>query len=214
MKKFTLLELLIVVAIIGILSSILLPSLSQARDKAKQALCLSNQRQVGIASISYINDNNNYAPSDDAEVGVGLAGGRKYWYNRLIPGYLEEGPLGPTGPSAVHQCPAANTIPNVWDSTISMNSHITGDVWGPQKNIASATFEETMMLMDSYRYVRAAWTVGFELFKLTGDTPQFRIARHDLKANITYLDGHGKAVSYKILLTQNSDTDNFWDPGQ
>ena len=49
MKKFTLLELLIVIAIIGILVSILMPSLNKAREKAKRAVCKSNQAQIGRA---------------------------------------------------------------------------------------------------------------------------------------------------------------------
>jgi len=53
MKKFTLIELLVVVAIIGILISMLLPSLAKAREKAKIAVCLSNQKQIGIAFTSY-----------------------------------------------------------------------------------------------------------------------------------------------------------------
>lgn len=214
MKKFTLIELLVVVAIIGILSSLLLPSLSTAREKAKQAVCLSNQRQVGFASLSYISDNKLYAPSDDADVENGRAGGRQYWYNRLIPGYLDEGPLGPIGPSAVHQCPSADTIEDNWDSTISMNSHITGDVWGPQKSTASATFEETMLVMDSHIQFRAAWTVGFTLSKMIEISSKSRIARHSDKANVTYLDGHGSAVSYKTLLTMNTGDHTFWDPEQ
>ena len=49
MKKFTLLELLIVIAIIGILVSILMPSLTKAREKAQRAVCKSNQAQIGRA---------------------------------------------------------------------------------------------------------------------------------------------------------------------
>lgn len=52
-KKFTLIELLVVVAIIAILLSILLPSLHNARYKAKLALCASNQAQVTRANITY-----------------------------------------------------------------------------------------------------------------------------------------------------------------
>ena len=53
MRKFTLLELLIVVAIIAILLSLLLPSLGKARLKAKRAVCLSNLKQLSIAQTSY-----------------------------------------------------------------------------------------------------------------------------------------------------------------
>jgi prepilin-type N-terminal cleavage/methylation domain-containing protein len=56
LKKFTLIELLVVVAIIGILTSILLPSLQNARESVKVAVCVSNQKQFGIASMMMAED--------------------------------------------------------------------------------------------------------------------------------------------------------------
>jgi len=61
-KKFTLIELLIVIAIIAILLSILLPSLFKAREKAKRAVCASNQKQVYTSSVIYSNDNDHKYP--------------------------------------------------------------------------------------------------------------------------------------------------------
>ena len=63
MRKFTLMELLVVIAILGILVSMLMPSLSKAREKAKIAVCASNERQIGIAVYNYVDDNNSWLPS-------------------------------------------------------------------------------------------------------------------------------------------------------
>ena len=64
MKKshFTLLEMLVIIAIIGILVTILLPSLSQARAKAKTAVCMSNLKQIGIAFMTYTAKNDGQIP--------------------------------------------------------------------------------------------------------------------------------------------------------
>lgn len=61
-KGFTLIELLVVIAIIALLLSVLMPSLAKAREHGKGMLCLSNLRQMAIASKVYAANNNDYFP--------------------------------------------------------------------------------------------------------------------------------------------------------
>lgn len=57
---FTLVELLVVIAVIAILASLLLPALTRAREVAKAIHCTSNMKQIGTASLLYASDHNSY----------------------------------------------------------------------------------------------------------------------------------------------------------
>ncbi|MGC4047398.1 MAG: DUF1559 domain-containing protein [Armatimonas sp.] len=60
---FTLIELLVVIAIIAILAAILFPVFAQAREKGRQAACLSNQKQIGTAFMMYAQDYDETLPA-------------------------------------------------------------------------------------------------------------------------------------------------------
>src|SRR5437899_1547692 len=59
---FTLVELLVVLAIIAILASLLLPAIARTKETGRSAGCLSNLHQLGIALQLYVQDNQNHLP--------------------------------------------------------------------------------------------------------------------------------------------------------
>ncbi len=61
-SAFTLIELLMVLAVIGVLAALLLPALSRSQEAGRATACLSNLRQMGIALQLYVQDNNNRLP--------------------------------------------------------------------------------------------------------------------------------------------------------
>ena len=95
---FTLIELLIVIAIIAILAAMLLPVLNQARDKAKQAKCISNLKQCVTGALMYAGDYKDMLPAATFQ-SVGAT-----WTKRL--GQLGYLPVGEAGRPGIFVCPA------------------------------------------------------------------------------------------------------------
>jgi prepilin-type N-terminal cleavage/methylation domain-containing protein len=92
---FTLIELLVVIAIIAILAAILFPVFAQAREKARQSGCLSNEKQLGMSWLMYAQD------YDEVLVPVGDSKDKHgpSWATRLLP-YVKNLP--------VYACPSAS----------------------------------------------------------------------------------------------------------
>ena len=81
-SAFTLIELLTVIAVIGILAAILIPVIGNVRQKADEATCLNNLRQIGAAMGLYQSDHKGVFPAA-VEDWTGPAGQRGLWFEQL-----------------------------------------------------------------------------------------------------------------------------------
>lgn len=106
---FTLIEVLVVMAILGLLTAVLLPVIWKARDAGRSAACASNLKQIGLALSLYTQDNNTrYPPAISSAVVGGVARRTRPW-RELIQPYLSER----RGGSDAIACPEAEPVGNL-----------------------------------------------------------------------------------------------------
>ncbi len=86
-RGFTLIELLVVIAIIAILAAILFPVFAKAREKARQITCLSNEKQMGLGILQYVQDFDEAFPQGQY---LDAASNPLDWQNAIFP-YIKNG---------------------------------------------------------------------------------------------------------------------------
>jgi prepilin-type N-terminal cleavage/methylation domain-containing protein/prepilin-type processing-associated H-X9-DG protein len=224
-QGFTLIELLVVIAIIAILASILFPVFAKAREKARQANCLSNLKQLGLAVTMYSQDNDECYPISPWAGGVGWVFFPVYPATSTNPFDATKGALYPyVKNKQVYICPSDGAGKQNGCS-YSMNSYLC---WGagwvtsegsiPYPSTTPVFLEEAAPVSgdssdDGYFDVGSHET-GTEYANPdhSGTTPNTIASRHNQGTVIAYCDGHSKWMSKSAFdgHYKAGDTTSLW----
>jgi prepilin-type N-terminal cleavage/methylation domain-containing protein/prepilin-type processing-associated H-X9-DG protein len=236
-NAFTLIELMVVVAIIGILASLTLPALSGAQGRASRIACLSNLRQFGLALQLYAGDHNDYlVPNLD---GQNIRLGRTWVEGWLgLPGpdctntiYLQRSLLGRyLQDPGVWQCPSAEplTLGRTTQErvrTVSLNCFMgspirspaattywrMGDIVRPSPAAALTFVDERVETIND-----GSFALHWAFQESEPDTWTLRDkpgASHSRGANLAFADGHVEYRRWEDARTAKAPRDDVLMPG-
>ncbi|HLK61590.1 MAG TPA: DUF1559 domain-containing protein [Chthonomonadaceae bacterium] len=122
-QGFTLIELLVVIAIIAILAAILFPVFAQAREKARAISCISNEKQVSLAILQYVQDYDENMPAGNEPTtwSAGLTG--LGWFGECYP-YIKNAQVGKCPDDTTANVAATASTPALYASSYAINFNI------------------------------------------------------------------------------------------
>jgi prepilin-type N-terminal cleavage/methylation domain-containing protein/prepilin-type processing-associated H-X9-DG protein len=209
-RGFTLAELLVVIAIIGVLIGLLIPAITGALNAARRAACMSNLRQVGMATLMYARHWEGSFPAD-GNLGIEQADRSPAWFFRL-PELLDDGQAGTKPRSSIFQCAAyrwkgPQRFTNASPKSFKMNTYLDDDRRSPHYAQGLARDESQVVLfIDTVAGETGMGQWGHALASAVDDS------RHRGGVNVLYLDGHTLSVATPPKRREHWRTALRWVP--
>lgn len=205
---FSLIELLVVVAIIGILVSMLLPALNSAKDKSKEISCLSNLKNIGNANQMYIADYDGYV-NFQQHGNPSTAGFYGYWFYRAAD-YVSGGyKRSDWNPNTIWACPNQSPYSTYgWPSYGCSEYTVSGNPGMPVKITNFSMPSAKVQIMEDVRGTITRM-VSFYADKMGGGLG-FR-HQNGKRINFSFYDGHAAGYSNAVVpYSRNDSIANRW----
>ena len=218
---FTLIELLVVISIIAVLLALLLPALGAGRRSAQSVACLSQLRQIGLATQMYADEHKQALPRSTHSY---LAHGVKPWGYALGP-YLGRNGASKPGPAfdslfdGLYRCPSDERRKewsygkNAW---FELSAGETGEIEGTAKGptyprVCDVPRPTTTILYAELDSGSMADHIMAHFWYL-GGSPEVDTDRHGSTSNDGFVDGHAESIQFEDTFKQ-PDLD-LWHPGR